>query len=455
MKKSIKTITLFRFIQIFIITIVIISSIIAISYRSLFKHSIENEVLRISELVKAGLTSHMKAGIMDKKQYFLNEISTIKDIQSIEVIKVHDNNKILSSNINNAVTSKKASFYWNDLDSTIQAVVPYIANDTETLSCISCHDVNNGDVMGVVDITIDISTSQDIVIKYGYYLIALFIFFAILIVVNMFRLIDRYISKPLSTVIDEGEKAYFSHNKLDSNNYESDELDKVAKNINDFNNDIIIKEKEIYSKNIELNKLNEEIESTLRDTLMAMGEIEEIRSEETKNHTLRVTKLSAKIAREYGLSEEDIQLIELASPLHDIGKVGISDNILQKPGKLTESEFEIMKGHAELGYKVLKHSKRKVLIAASQIAYSHHEKWDGSGYPQGLSAENIPIFARIVAIVDVLDALLCRRVYKEAWPKEDVKALLIKEKNKHFEGKLVDIVLDKFDEYAELIKDLS
>ena len=168
-----------------------------------------------------------------------------------------------------------------------------------------------------------------------------------------------------------------------------------------------------------------------------------------------VSKLSALIAAEYGLSEDDVKLIELASPLHDIGKVGISDDILQKPGKLTENEFEIMKGHAELGYRVLKHSKRKILRTAASIAYSHHEKHNGKGYPKGLKGNEIPIFARIVAIVDVIDALLCKRIYKDAWSEEEVRALILKERGEHFEEKLADIVLDNFDAYVKLIKDLS
>jgi len=173
-----------------------------------------------------------------------------------------------------------------------------------------------------------------------------------------------------------------------------------------------------------------------------------------KNHTRRVATLSATIARDYGMSDNDVKLIELTSPLHDIGKIGISDAILHKPGKLTPQEYEIMKTHSVIGYNILNHSKRLALKTAAKIAYGHHEKYDGSGYPQGLKGEDIPIFARIVAIVDVLDALLCARVYKDAWSADEVLAFVIKEKGKHFDPKLVEIVEKNFERYSNLIKSL-
>ena len=455
MKKTIKNITLIRLIQIFLLSISIITAIIAFGYRAAYQNILENDAVTISKAIKAGLTSHMKANIMEKKQYFLNEIATINNVDNITITKIEKEHSFYPPNLQAVLKTKEAYYSWDDINGKFQATLPYIATAQGTLNCLSCHDSKDGDVLGIIDLDIDITDSQELVIKYGYFLVALLMFFAFIILANMSSLIDKYISKPLSHVIDEGEQAYNTHSSLNTDAYESRELEKVAMNINDFNQDVILKENEIYKKNTELETLNEEIESTLRDTMMAMGEIEEIRSEETKNHTARVSKLSALIAKEYGLSDEDIKLIELASPLHDIGKVGITDDILQKPGKLTENEFTIMKGHAELGYRVLKHSQRKVLQAAANIAYSHHEKYNGKGYPQGLKGEQIPVFARIVAIVDVMDALLCRRIYKDAWSIEDVRALILQERGEHFEERLADIVLDKFDDYVKIIKELS
>jgi response regulator RpfG family c-di-GMP phosphodiesterase len=189
--------------------------------------------------------------------------------------------------------------------------------------------------------------------------------------------------------------------------------------------------------------------------MLAVGRIEEVRSEETKLHTKRVSVISTLIARECGLSEEEVNLIELASPLHDIGKVGISDAILNKPATLTEAEFEMMKSHALLGRDILNHSERKLLQTAAIIAYEHHEKYDGTGYPQGLVGEEISIYARIVAIVDVFDALLSKRVYKEKWQLEDVIELLEEESGKHFDPKLVDIIIKNKDEYKRILRELS
>ena len=183
-----------------------------------------------------------------------------------------------------------------------------------------------------------------------------------------------------------------------------------------------------------------------------MGSIGESRSKETGNHVKRVAEYSKIFALNYGLSEEEAELFRQASPMHDIGKVGIPDSILKKPAKLTEEEMLVMKTHAEIGFSMLNHSERPLLKAASIVAYEHHEKWDGSGYPQGLSGENIHIYGRITAIADVIDALGSDRCYKKAWEDEKIFALLKEEKAKHFDPKLVDIFFDNKDEFL-LIRD--
>ena len=132
----------------------------------------------------------------------------------------------------------------------------------------------------------------------------------------------------------------------------------------------------------------------------------------------------------------------MASPMHDIGKVGIPDNILNKPGKLTKEEYEIMKTHAQLGYNILKGSKREILQTAAIVAREHHEKWDGSGYPRGLKGKKIHIYGRITAIADVFDALGSNRVYKKAWIDKDIFNLLKNERGKHFDPSLIDLFLN-------------
>ena len=194
-------------------------------------------------------------------------------------------------------------------------------------------------------------------------------------------------------------------------------------------------------------KLNEEIVDTQKEVVMTMGAIGETRSKETGQHVKRVAEYSYLLAKLYGMSEEKASLLKQASPMHDIGKVGIPDDILNKPGKLTNEEFEIIKMHSELGYEMLKHSKREILKTAATIAYTHHEKYDGSGYPNALLGEEIPIEGRITALADVFDALGHDRVYKKAWPLEEILDLFTKERAKHFDPNLIDLFfanLDKF-----------
>ena len=151
-----------------------------------------------------------------------------------------------------------------------------------------------------------------------------------------------------------------------------------------------------------------------------------------------------------GLDEKTADMLKLASPMHDIGKVGIPDNILNKPGKHTFEEFEIMKTHAQMGYEMLKHSQKPILQAVAIVSREHHEKYNGKGYPKGLIGEEIHIFARITAVADVFDALGSDRVYKKAWDDEKIFNLFKEEKNKHFDPKLVDIFFKHLDEFLKI-----
>ncbi len=201
------------------------------------------------------------------------------------------------------------------------------------------------------------------------------------------------------------------------------------------------------NKNIkEIQNLNKEIEDTQKEVILTMGAIGETRSKETGNHVKRVAEYSKILAIKYGLSEKEASLLKEASPMHDIGKVGIPDFVLKKPAKLNDEEWQIMKTHAQLGYEMLKHSNRKILKAAAIVAKEHHEKWDGSGYPEGLKGEEIHIYGRITAVADVFDALGSDRCYKKAWPLEKILELFKEEKGKHFDPKLVDLLFENIDE---------
>jgi PAS domain S-box-containing protein len=194
-------------------------------------------------------------------------------------------------------------------------------------------------------------------------------------------------------------------------------------------------------------KLNREILATQREVISTMGAIGETRSKETGAHVKRVAEYSRLLALKVGLTLEEAEELRMASPMHDIGKVGIPDSILNKPGKLTDEEFEVMKTHASLGYNMLCHSDQKLLHTAAIVANEHHEKWDGSGYPNGSSRTNIHIYGRITAITDVFDALGHDRIYKEAWPLEEILDLFKRERGKHFDPQLVDLFMENLDEF--------
>ncbi len=207
----------------------------------------------------------------------------------------------------------------------------------------------------------------------------------------------------------------------------------------------------------EITELNREIEETQREVVFTMGSIGESRSKETGNHVKRVAEYSRVLALYYGLSEDEAEMLKQASPMHDIGKVAIPDAVLNKPGRFDEEERRIMDTHAALGYEMLKHSNRPLLQAAAIVAYEHHEKYDGSGYPRGVAGEAIHIYGRITSLADVFDALGSDRVYKKAWEDERIFTLFKEERGKHFDPRLIDIFFEHLDEFLtirETFKDI-
>jgi len=213
--------------------------------------------------------------------------------------------------------------------------------------------------------------------------------------------------------------------------------------------------------NINLNvkiKYNEdrlltELESTQKEIIYILTEVMESTSDETGKHIKRVSQFSQLLARLHdSLSEEEAQIIKLASPLHDIGKITINSDILHKHGKLTEEEFNIMKKHTTNAHLLLKNSKRKIIKAGDIIAYQHHEKWNGSGYPKGLQGEEIHIYARIVALADVLDALTHKRIYKDAWSFEDAATYIVSHKGTQFDPYLVELFEGNLEKFREILE---
>jgi len=204
------------------------------------------------------------------------------------------------------------------------------------------------------------------------------------------------------------------------------------------------------SKTLEAAMLTEEIEATQREVIFTMAEAGEGRSKETGNHVKRVAEYCRLFAEKFGLGKGDTTLLKLAAPMHDIGKIAIPDSILLKPGKLTEEEWAIMKTHTTLGYGFLKFSERRLLKSAALIAFQHHERWDGIGYPCGLSGEGIHIYGRICALSDVFDALGSDRVYKKAWELERIVSLFKTERGHQFDPDLVDVFLAHLQDFTQI-----
>lgn len=212
----------------------------------------------------------------------------------------------------------------------------------------------------------------------------------------------------------------------------------------------------LFSQNVQIAyenvQLRHEIEDTQREIVYRLSEAVEHRSIETGNHVKRVAFICYDLAIAYGLPEDEAEKLMFASPLHDVGKVGIPDGILNKPMRLDEREWEVMKTHANIGYEILKGSKRTIIQAGAIIARDHHEKWDGSGYPVGKKGEDIHIYGRIAALADVYDALRHRRCYKSAWSLEKVLNTIEEGAGTQFDPRLVELFKQRVDKLEVILK---
>lgn len=186
------------------------------------------------------------------------------------------------------------------------------------------------------------------------------------------------------------------------------------------------------------------------ETIHKLSAAAEYKDEDTASHIMRMSRYCAVIAKGYGLDEIEVDLILNSSPMHDIGKMGIPDAILLKPGKLTEEEWVVMRRHTIIGASILRGGSSKYLDAGAEIALSHHEKWDGSGYPRGLSGADIPLAGRICALADVFDALTTKRPYKQALSNERSLEIMAVGRGQHFDPDLYDVFLANYDQVLEI-----
>lgn len=191
------------------------------------------------------------------------------------------------------------------------------------------------------------------------------------------------------------------------------------------------------------------------ETLQTLSRAAEYKDPETGNHIARVAHYSQILVMAAGGTEAEQQLVFYAAPLHDIGKIGIPDSILLKPARLTTEEFNVMKTHAEIGYNIMSNAESQYLKAGATIALSHHEKYNGSGYPRGLTGEDIPFLGRVVAVADVFDALTSHRPYKKTWTFKEASDYLTEERGKHFDPKLIDLFTSNIEQIRKIYQRYS
>ncbi len=205
------------------------------------------------------------------------------------------------------------------------------------------------------------------------------------------------------------------------------------------------------SGNIEIAALYEEVKLANLETIYRLAVAAEYRDQhDTRTHLAHISAMCEILAKKLGFSAGEVENIKNASLLHDIGKVAIPDHILLKPGKLTPQEYELMKEHTKYSEKILKGAKSKILETAYKMSVAHHEKWDGSGYPNGLKGEEIPIEARILAVADVFDALCMNRIYKRAWPLQEAYDYIVSKAGTDFDSKVVEVFKKEFPQILKL-----
>ena len=217
------------------------------------------------------------------------------------------------------------------------------------------------------------------------------------------------------------------------------------------NNMVMVLDQEVAKKTAALQEALELSKEAEYEICLRLGRASEFRDMETGMHTRRISEISKALALHAGLSEEEAEVLRLASPLHDVGKIGIPDRILLKPGRLDDSEMQIMKLHTTIGGRILSEGDRFSSLSAGQIvALQHHEKWDGSGYPHGLKGEEIHVFARIVMVADIFDALASDRPYKKAFPIEKILEIMEEGRGQFFDPRLLQLFMDNLQQFIDI-----
>ena len=324
-----------------------------------------------------------------------------------------------------------------------------ISNDKNTLTAYSLMESTFHDQSFLLSVKVprNIFKKASRILTYSNIFI---IIVGIILLLVMILLINHNITTPLTALsyyISKIKSTEDLSNRIPTLSKDSNEIKYLTE---EFNNMLIRTQYLVESMEDIIQERTVEIKTARKDTVLRLAMAVDSRDSITGNHILRLTKYTKFLSQLLGLSEKECSDISLASTLHDIGKVSVSDSILKKEGKLTAEEFEIVKSHTLEGGKILSGSNTKLLEIAKEIALYHHERWDGKGYPKGLKKEDIPLSARITSITDVFDALLSKRSYKDAWSVNEVKQFIENNSGTMFDPDLTKIFLENFIDFLKI-----
>ncbi|HQS67049.1 MAG TPA: HD domain-containing phosphohydrolase [Sulfuricurvum sp.] len=462
MKENLKAIVFKRLIATAIFFFILVITLVAYNFKELSTLAMLDKGQSVARFIEAGLITHMHKAPHKEQQQYIENLKTVSNVVGMNIIHSPEitaqfslachKHQFKDPIIANVFKNKEPSFNFTSLgnqNNMLRVTFPYIADYKKSIDCFSCHNVPEGTVLGAVDFYIDMTSYSDISLRYLYIIIGVLSLSLLGVLLLLYRFIDEHIIDPLESLVIKTKSGYETHTPIDDE-FESFELQDIAHKMNLYNDEVLKKTQNLQEKNAQCEMLKQEIMATRNALITTMATIAEAKSKQTASHVKRVAQYAYLLAKAYGLDDEECEIIQSVTPMYDIGKTGIPNTLLQKPEKLTEDEFEIVKEHAKLGYETFKNSSHTLLQAAATIAHEHHEHWDGSGYPIGLKGENIHIYGRIVAIADVFDALITKRVYKEAWPLEEVLALFKEEKARQFDPVLVDVFLSIIDDVMKL-----
>lgn len=457
MKQSIKTITVKKMLVLAFAFLACTLLIIGTNFQELINATMQDKGISIARSVENTLTHHMRDSSFEMKEEIIHTANSLPGIQNLKIIRSPKMNNQFSlpsqpllidlPRIKKTFTTRETILALPKTFSDpalIEITYPYIATAKYGFNCVTCHDAEHGEVLAVLDFQVDTTEYRWMSVHYLYGLVALYLIALLGIARLIFWVLDKNVTNPLRWLVKRTKESYEHHVDIDTQRIEALELDYFATKVNEFNALVL-------QRNKELEEINKEIKLTQKEIILAMGNVCETRCQETASHVIRVAEVSRFIAELAGLPEEDCHIIHTAAPMHDMGKIAIPDEILKKPGKFTPDEYKIMQSHCRIGFDIFKHSERPLLKAASIIAHQHHERWDGTGYPQGLKGEEIHIYGRITSIADVFDALISPRCYKKPWEAQKVFDYFKENSGSQFDPVLSQLLIDNFTKAQDII----